>query len=225
MSSPAAGGVIIPMGELRMGVRTGLLPKPNRLDLSVHWLRSRRLARIAIAAFAAGCALLLARPASAEALLLVDVESGKVLHAENATYPWYPASVTKLMTAYVVLHAVKEGRITLDTLIGVSDNAVAQQPTKMGFRTGTQVTVDNAIKIMLVKSANDMAVTLAEGVGGSIDNFAGEMNRAAQRLGMTQSSFVNPNVWTDEKQVTSARDLAILAPALSREFPGDDLYW
>src|SRR5437016_7513738 len=78
------------MGELRMGVRTGLLLKPNRLDLSVHGLRSRRLARIAIAAFAAGCALLSARPASAEALLLVDVESGKVLHAETATYPWYP---------------------------------------------------------------------------------------------------------------------------------------
>src|SRR5207248_1973549 len=140
-------------------------------------------------------------------------------------YPWYPASVTKLMTAYVVLHAVKEGRITLDTLIGVSDNAVAQQPTKMGFRTGTQVTVDNAIKMMMVKSANDMAVTLAEGVGGSIDNFADEMNTAAQRLGMTQSHFVNPNGLPNENQVTSARDLAILARALIYHFPEYDFYW
>src|SRR6266516_5786368 len=96
-----------------------------------------------------------ARAASAEALLLVEVDSGKVLHAENATYPWYPASVTKLMTAYVTLRAAREGRITLDTLISVSDHAVAQQPTKMGFRAGSQVTVDNALKMMMVKSAND----------------------------------------------------------------------
>src|SRR3989440_10098786 len=153
-------------------------------------------------------------PASAEALLLVEVESGKVLHAENATYPWYPASVTKLMTAYVVLHAVKEGRITLDTLIGVSDNAVAQQPTKMGFRAGTQVTVDNALKMMMVKSANDMAVVLAEGVSGSIESFATEMNRAAQRLGMTQTNYVNPKGLPADAQITAARDLARLPRAM-----------
>jgi D-alanyl-D-alanine carboxypeptidase len=200
--------------------------RPNRLDPSVHWLRSRRLARTSIAvALAAAFAVLAAHSASAEALLLVEADTGKVLHAENATYPWYPASVTKLMTAYVTLRAVKEGRITLDSLMRVSDNAVAQQPTKMGFRAGIQVTVDNALKMMMVKSANDMAVALAEGVGGSIENFAGEMNRAAQRLGMTQSSFVNPNGLPDENQITSARDLAILARALIREFPEYDLYW
>ncbi len=192
----------------------------------MDWLRSRRLARTSTAAvLAAGVAVLAARSACAEALLLVEVDSGKVLHAENATYPWYPASVTKLMTAYVTLGAVKEGRITLDTLLRVSDNAVAQQPTKMGFRAGTQVTIDNALKMMMVKSANDMAVVLAEGVGGSIENFAGEMNRAALRLGMTQSNFVNPNGLPDENQFTSARDLAILARALIREFPEYDLYW
>jgi D-alanyl-D-alanine carboxypeptidase len=202
-----------------------MLLDPNRLDPSVHGLRSRRSLPIVSAVFAAACALLAARSASAEALLLVDAESGKVLHAENATYPWYPASVTKLMTTYVVLHAVKEGRIALDTLIAVSNNAVAQQPTKMGFRAGTQLTVDNALKMMMVKSANDMAVTLAEGVAGSIADFAAEMNNAAQRLGMTQSGFVNPNGLPDERQVTSARDLAILARALIREFPEYDLYW
>ncbi len=203
-----------------------MFPRPNRLDPSVHWLRNRRLTRISTAAvLVAASAVLAVHSASAEALLLVEVDTGKVLHAENATYPWYPASVTKLMTAYVTLRAAREGRITLDTLINVSDNAVAQQPTKMGFRAGTQVTVDNALKMMMVKSANDMAVTLAEGVGGSIENFAGEMNRAAQRLGMTQSSFVNPNGLPDENQVTSARDLAILARALIREFPEYDLYW
>jgi len=165
------------------------------------------------------------RPAAAVALLLVEADSGKVLHAENATYPWYPASITKLMTAYVTLQAIKSGRINLDTVFTVSGNAVAQQPTKMGFRAGTQVTVDNALKMLMVHSANDMAVLLAEGVGGSIENFANLMNDASQRLGMTQSSFVNPNGLPAEGQVTSARDMAILARALIREFPEYGMYW
>ena len=92
----------------------------------------------------------------------MEADTGKVLRAENATYPWYPASVTKLMTMYVTLQAVKQGRITFDTLFTVSRNALAQSPTKMGFPVGTQVTVDNALKMMMVKSANDMAVLLAE---------------------------------------------------------------
>ena len=157
--------------------------------------------------------------ANAEALLLVEAESGKVLQAENATNPWYPASVTKLMTAYVTLKAIKEGRITLDTLFTVSPTAASQSPSKMGFRPGTQVTVDNALKMMLVKSANDMAVVLAEGVGGSIDGFSALMNQNAQRLGMTQTSYVNPNGLPADGQITSARDLAILARAIIHDLP------
>jgi D-alanyl-D-alanine carboxypeptidase len=121
------------------------------------------------------------RVVHAEALLVVEADTGKVLQADNATMPWYPASVTKIMTAYVTLKAVKEGRITLDTLLTVSPVAASQSPSKMGFRPGTQVTVDNALKMMLVKSANDMAVVLAEGVGGSIDGFSAQMNRAKTR--------------------------------------------
>ena len=157
--------------------------------------------------------------ANAEALLLVEADSGKVLQAENATNPWYPASVTKLMTAYVTLKAIKEGRITLDTLFTVSPTAASQSPSKMGFRPGTQVTVDNALKMMLVKSANDMAVVLAEGVGGSIDGFSELMNQNAQRLGMTQTSYVNPNGLPADGQITSARDLAILARAIIHDLP------
>jgi D-alanyl-D-alanine carboxypeptidase len=89
----------------------------------------------------------------------------------------------------------------------------------MGFRPGTQVTVDNALKMMLVKSANDMAVVLAEGVGGSIDGFAAQMNQAAQQLGMTQTSYVNPNGLPADGQITSARDLAILARAIIHDLP------
>ena len=172
-------------------------------------------------------AALLAQPclAAPEALLLVDAGSGKVLYAENATRPWHPASLTKLMTAYVTLHALKEGRVTPDTLMTVSPTAMAQSPSKMGFKVGIRVTVDNALKMMIVKSANDMAVVLAEGISGSVPNFATEMNRAAQRLGMTQTNFANPNGLPADEQVTSARDLAILTRALIREFPDYDLYW
>jgi len=163
--------------------------------------------------------------AAAEALLVVEADSGKVLHAEQANYPWYPASLTKMMTAYVVLQAVKERRISLDSLLTVSHLAAVQKPTKMGLKPGMQVTVDNALKMLMVKSANDVAVTLAEGVSGSVEAFADEMNLAAARLGMTQSSFVNPNGMPADDQISSARDLAILARALFREFPEYELYW
>ena len=156
---------------------------------------------------------------------MIEASTGKVLHAENATYPWYPASVTKLMTAYTVLRAIKERRISFDTLLTMSRNAVAQQPTKMGFKLGTTVTVDNALKMLMVKSANDIAVALAEGVGGSLEGFADMMNANGRRLGMSQSNFVNPNGLPAENHVTSARDLGILARALIREFPEAGSYW
>ncbi len=185
-------------------------------------LRKFVINRVALAA-----ALALAVPiaARAEALLLVEADSGKVLDAQNATIPWYPASLSKMMTAYVTLKAVKDGKITLDTLFTVSPIAAAQSPSKMGFRPGTQVTVDNALKMMLVKSANDMAVVLAEGVGGSIDGFSVMMNDAAQKLGMTQTSYVNPNGLPADGQITSARDLAILARAILHDLPEYDYFF
>ncbi len=104
-------------------------------------------------------------------------------------------------------------------MLTVSPVAASQSPSKMGFRPGIQVTVDNALKMMMVKSANDMAVVLAEGVGGSIDGFSAMMNQTAQKLGMTQTSYVNPNGLPADGQITSARDLAILARAVIRDLP------
>ncbi len=160
-----------------------------------------------------------------KSMILIEADSGRVLHAENAAYPWYPASITKVMTAYVVLHAVKSDKIKLDSLLTVSTRAAAQQPSKMGFKPGTQVTVDNALKMLMVKSANDMAVVLAEGVSGSVERFAADMNDASRRLGMTQSHWVNPNGLPESEQISSARDLAILARAVIREFPEYESYW
>jgi D-alanyl-D-alanine carboxypeptidase len=181
-----------------------LLPRPS----SLNWIF-----------LVAALAVVTPRAVHAEALLVVEADTGKVLQADNATMPWYPASVTKIMTAYVTLKAVKEGRLSLDTLLTVSPVAASESPSKMGFPPGTQVTVDNALKMMMVKSANDMAVVLAEGVGGSVDGFSAMMNQTALRLGMTQTSYVNPNGLPADGQVTSARDLAMLARAVIRDLP------
>jgi D-alanyl-D-alanine carboxypeptidase len=182
-------------------------------------------AAVVMAGAALGLTTLHVAAASADALLLVDVDTGKVISERNSTHPWYPASVTKLMTTYVVLKAVRDHRINLDSVLTVSPNAVAQNPYKMGFKVGTELTVDNALKMLLVHSPNDIAVVLAEGVSGSIEQFAEEMNAAAHHLGMTQTNYVNPNGLPAEEQITSARDLAILARALIVEFPEYDYYW
>lgn len=174
----------------------------------------RLFSLFALAALALHPGLAAARPA-----LVIDADSGRVLHAEEATSLWYPASLTKLMTTYVVLSAVRQGRVTLDTPLLYTANAQVQPASKMGFPVNTVITVDNALKLLIVKSANDIAVTLAEGVGGSVPAFVAEMNRTAQGLGMTQSRFKNPNGWHDPDQVTSARDMAILGRALYRDFP------
>ncbi|WP_247508821.1 D-alanyl-D-alanine carboxypeptidase family protein [Bradyrhizobium sp. 157] len=186
----------------------------------MHFLRPLlRASSLNLIFLATALAVMTPRAVHAEALLVVEADTGKVLQAENATMPWYPASVTKIMTAYVTLRAVKEGRLSLDTLLTVSPVAASQSPSKMGFPPGTQVTVDNALKMMMVKSANDMAVVLAEGVGGSVDGFSAIMNQTALRLGMTQTSYVNPNGLPADGQVTSARDLAMLARAVIRDLP------
>jgi D-alanyl-D-alanine carboxypeptidase len=191
----------------------------------VQQVKSLRALALSIAFGSVFAAYLAATPAQAGASILIEADTGKVLRAENATYPWYPASTTKLMTLYVTLQAVKQGRITFDSLFTVSRNAMAQGPTKMGYAVGTQVTVDNALKMMMVKSANDMAVLLAEGVDGSIENFADDMTKTAHRLGMTQSNFVNPNGLPADGQLVSARDMAILARSLIHDFPEYSFYW
>ncbi|HVT55856.1 MAG TPA: D-alanyl-D-alanine carboxypeptidase family protein, partial [Xanthobacteraceae bacterium] len=149
----------------------------------------------------------------------MDAATGRVLAQHDAGHPWYPASISKLMTVFVAFRAMRDGRVTPDTLLTVSERAYQQAPTKMGFPIGTQVTLDNALKMLMVKSANDMAVVIAEGVGGTYENFIAEMNKTAAELGMTATHYDNPNGLPDPGQITSARDMAILARAIYREFP------
>lgn len=172
-----------------------------------------------LAMLTGGVASVAATQAQAGPVLVADIDSGRVLYAKQATDPWYPASVTKLMTAYIVLHAMRSGQVRPDTPFTVSARAAAVIPSKMGFKPGVEVTVDNALKMLMVKSANDMAVLLAEGVGGSVEGFAGMMNQAAEELGMGQTHFVNPHGLPDVGNRTSARDLAVLARTMLRQFP------
>ncbi len=160
-----------------------------------------------------------ASPALANPSLVIDVDSGQVLSESQATANWYPASLTKLMTVYVALHAVRDGRVSMDTPFVVSLRAARMPASKMGFQPGVEVTLDNALKMLMVKSPNDVAVTVAEGVSGSVEAFADEMNAAAARLGLRESHFVNPNGLPDVRQVSSARDMAMIGRALLREFP------
>ncbi|MFG1181137.1 D-alanyl-D-alanine carboxypeptidase family protein [Xanthobacter versatilis] len=162
---------------------------------------------------------LLVHPAQANPVLLVEADTGRVIEQKEAGRPWHPASVTKLMTVYVALNAVKNGRLTLDTPLTVSAAAASQQPSKMGFKPGTVVTLDNAMKMVLVKSANDMAWVVGEGVAGSMPAFVAEMNATAAHLGMSGTHFENPNGLPDPDQITTARDLAILARAIIYHFP------
>ncbi|MDQ3558901.1 MAG: D-alanyl-D-alanine carboxypeptidase [Pseudomonadota bacterium] len=165
-----------------------------------------------------------AAPLQAEAdpkgpYLLADAETGEVIEHFDAVRPWYPASTTKLMTIYTVFRAVLAGEIQLDSPVVYSANAAAQPASKMGFKPGATLTLDHALKIMMVKSANDIAVAVAEAVGGSVPGFAERMNAAARRLGMSRSHFVNPHGLPDPGQVTTARDMALVGRALLVEFP------
>jgi D-alanyl-D-alanine carboxypeptidase len=165
-------------------------------------------------------------PAVAQSpVLVIDASSGQVLISEDATRPWKPASTTKMMTAFVALRAVQSGRLTLDTPLIASANAARQKPSKIGIRPGQEITLDNALKILMVKSANDLAVVIAEAVGGSVDGFSAMMNAEARRLGMNESRFSNPHGFDAPGHQSSARDLAILARAMMTEMPQYSEYW
>jgi D-alanyl-D-alanine carboxypeptidase len=160
-----------------------------------------------------------AAAATTPAYIVIDANGGRILAQHNSGRPSFPASVTKLMTAYVTFAALKTGRIKLTSPVVESPNALSEPPSKMGFPVGTVMTLDNALKMMLVHSANDIAVAIGEAVGGSEARFVGEMNAAARALGMTGTHFENPNGLPNDQHITTARDLAVLSRALWLDFP------
>lgn len=180
-----------------------------------------RLAAFAFAVLVAAAAA----PAAAGPALLFDAGTGKVLYAEDQDDQWHPASLTKIMTAYLAFEALKAGRLKLEQKIPVSDHAHAQPPSKVGLPVGAQMSVDMALRALIVKSANDVAVMLAEAIGGSEEAFVRQMNDTAQRFGMTRTRFANASGLPASDQVTTARDLARLARAVIRDFPEQAALW
>jgi D-alanyl-D-alanine carboxypeptidase len=166
-----------------------------------------------------------AKEAAAGPALLFDPEDGKVLYAEDPDSQWHPASLTKIMTAYLTFEALKSGKLTLETMIPMSVNASKVQPSKLGLPVGVEISVDVALQALIIKSANDVAIMLAETIAGSEAQFVELMNATARRLGMTRTTFVNPNGLPTPEQMTTARDLAKLGRAVLRDFPEYNHYW
>ena len=158
------------------------------------------------------------RPVSANPLLLFDATTGEVLLSREAGAKWHPASLTKLMTAYLTFQALKAGQLTLDTKLTVPQEALEVSPSKIGLKPGTTITTDMALKALLVYSANDMALTLAAAQGG-IPAFVQRMNDTARALNMGSTHFVNPHGLHDPEQTTSARDIGLLAFTIANRFP------
>ena len=155
----------------------------------------------------------------ATSYLMIDANSGHELASLKPDMPIPPASLTKLMTTYVVFHAIEDGRISLEDEVTVSEKAWRMQGSRMFIEVGNRVSVKNLLLGVIVQSGNDASVALAEHVAGSEAVFAEMMNQYAQQLGMTSTHFVNSTGWPDEDHYSTARDLAILARALIEEFP------
>ncbi len=157
--------------------------------------------------------------------VVIDRDSGAVLLENRPFDRWYPASLTKLMSVYVTLRAMAAGEIAPGSPVTVSKRAAGEPPSKMGYAPGTQLRFDTALKIVIVKSANDIAVAMAESVAGSVDAFVDRMNAEAARLGLVDTRFANPNGLHDNGQYTSARDMALLARQILDEFPQYSSYF
>ena len=153
------------------------------------------------------------------ASLVVDVETGQVIASDAPNHLWYPASLTKMMTVYVALSEIEAGRLSFDDKIKVSSYAAGQSPVKFGLKAGQVITVRQAINAAIVASGNDAAVALAEKMAGSEEAFAARMTAMARDLGMARTVFRNASGLPHDGQVTTARDMAVLATALLRDYP------
>jgi len=194
--------------------------RAQREELAGRWRYPRpRLTHLLLALLALVLPSVGALANPVNASIVVDAATGGVVLESNADVLTYPASLTKMMTLYLVFEAMEKGTLRADQPLLVSANAANQAPTKLGLWAGETVTVEQAILGMIIKSANDAAMVAAEAIGGSESAFAQMMNVKARALGMTQSYFHNPNGLPDPIQHTTARDMAKLALALSRDFP------
>lgn len=173
----------------------------------------------AVAVLCAGIAAPARAYQTREATFLIETDTGRVLVSQNATDLRYPASLTKMMTLYMVFDALEQGDVTLDTMLVVSQKAAGSPKSRLNLKKNSKISVENAVLAMIIKSANDAAVVIAEGLGGSEAQFADRMTRVAHELGMKSTTFKNASGLHDVEQVTTARDMAVLSMALIQHFP------
>ncbi|MHA1517300.1 MAG: serine hydrolase [Alphaproteobacteria bacterium] len=184
----------------------------------------RRLPRLSLAALIGVTAILAPISEAAadrriRAAIIVDANTNKVLYTKSADTLRSPASLTKIMTLYVLFAYLRAGRLELDTPLKVSKHAASQSPTKLGLKPGSTIAVRDAIKALVTKSANDAAAVIAENLGGTEENFARIMTKTAHNLGMNNTTFRNASGLPNGEQLTTARDMAILALRVMRDYP------
>ena len=153
------------------------------------------------------------------AAMVMDARSGEVLHSRNADTRLHPASLTKMMTLYVAFEAVRLGEVSMDTKFKVSRKAAAEQPSKLGLKSGQRISLRYLVRAAAVKSANDAATAIAEGISGSEAAFARRMNRTAKALGMTRTTFKNAHGLTESGHLSTARDMTIMGRRLFYDYP------
>ena len=157
--------------------------------------------------------------------MVVDGHTGKILHSRNGDALRFPASLTKIMTLYLLFDYMEAGKIEAGTLLTITPYATKQAPTKLGLKTGQQIRVSDAIRAMVTKSANDVAVAIAENISGTEANFAKLMTVKARKIGMTLTTFKNASGLPDKAQVTTARDMIMLAVNLINDHPEKYAYF
>jgi D-alanyl-D-alanine carboxypeptidase len=182
-------------------------------------LRKIALLFILLSALSGGVTLAPASALARYASIVVDAETGQVLHAVNADTRNYPASLTKMMTLYMVFDALEKGTLKLDQMLPASKRAVGMPPSKLGLKVGERISVEDAIMALTTKSANDVAVVIAEALGGTEINFAKLMTERAEKIGMSRTTFRNASGLPNRGQKSTARDMVRLAQALQKEFP------
>ena len=151
--------------------------------------------------------------------MVVDITTGKTLYQVNPDAPRHPASITKVMTLYMLFEQLESGKLTLNSRLNVSANAQRQAPSKLGLLAGETISVEDAIKALVTKSANDAAVVVAENLGGTEANFAVLMTKKARALGMSRTVYANASGLPNSRQTTTARDLVKLGKAIQDRFP------
>lgn len=198
-------------------------PTSAKVEIAGH-PRSHRAYRLLIFVVCVCCAVAVFRVGSAtaasrHATMAIDANTGETLHAESGDEPRHPASLTKMMTIYMVFEQLEAGRLTPSTKLKVSQEAASAAPTKLDLEPGEQISVIDAVKALITKSANDMAIVLAEAIGGTEIKFAELMTQKARNLGMRNTTFRNASGLPDGAQVTTARDMLTLALRLQDDFP------